>query len=487
MFKHSFCLIVSFWIFFSCQPKVVFDVAINGARVIDPETHLDTIINIGILGDTIATVDFSVLTGVQTIDGSGLVLTPGFIDMHTHSPTSLGTHFALKDGVTTALELEAGAFPVREYGGLIKNESVNHFGASVGYIMIRTQVMEDGRKIIAFASEQGPMKPGLAFVKKAKIDEIEQIRDLIVQGIQDGGIGIGLPLDYISEAVTDEELDMIFEVAAKYQSMIITHIRRGVQGDPAGLIEMIERSKKYKVPVHICHINANAMGAIDRWFGLIAEANENGADLSYEMYPYPAGSTAIGAAVFRRDWKNIFGITYEDVQWSATGEYLTQESFEKYQKEEPTGIVIHHYGKEEWLERGIVDSDMIIATDAIPIFNLSEKVTPRGIGTYSKILRKYIRESELLTLKDAVAKMTYAPAKRLEIVAPIFKKKGRIQIGAHADLVLFNPSTISDHATYEKPYEMSTGIEHIWVMGQQVIRSGAFVDDQFPGMHLFAN
>lgn len=414
------------------KPNKVFDIVLSNGRVIDPASQTDAILNVGIDGNQITAISADLLQGRKTIDANNLVVSPGFIDLHTHTPTSLGTHFQLKDGVTTALELEAGAFPIPKYGGLIKGTAVNNFGASVGYISIRTKVLED-REIIAFVSEEGILAPGRAFIHKTTKEELKTIRQLLIQGLDEGGIGIGLPLDYISSAVTEKELRMIFEVAGLKNAPIWIHLRRGVEGDPMGLEEAMALSKEFRVPVHICHINANAMGQIGDWLERIELANKNGADITIEMYPYTAGSTTINAALFGRDWQNIFGITYEDVQWSATGEYLTKESFEHYQKNEPTGIVIHHYGKEEWLQTALQSPATIIASDAMPLFRLSSKVVPRGIGTFSRILAKYVRELQLISLPDAIAKMTYLPAKRLEEIAPLFAKKGRIAIGADAD------------------------------------------------------
>lgn len=471
----------------SCKSDktVSYDTVINHARIIDPESQTDAIHHIGIIADTIAIISNIPLKGTHTVDGKGMVLSPGFIDMHTHSPTTIGTHFQLRDGVTTALELEAGAYPVTDYGELLKDNAINHYGASVGYIMIRTKVLED-REVVSFASASGLIKPGRAFVHKATPEELKSIKEYLILGLRDGGIGIGLPLDYITNAVTDEELNMIFEVASNEDAPIITHVRRGVQGDPAGLEEMIDLSKQYKVSVHICHITANAMGEITHWLERIDQANQAGADISTEMYPYPAGSAPISSDVFNRDWQNIFGISYGDVQWAETGEFLTKETFENYKETQPMGLVIHHYGKEEWLRTAIQSPMVLFATDAMPLYSLKIKVTPRGIGTYSKILGTYVRELGILSLPEAIARMSYLPAKRLEKVAPLFKKKGRIAIGADADLVLFDPEIIAAKTSYQTPFEYSIGISDVWVSGQQVVKDSEFVPDVYPGEQLLA-
>ncbi len=468
------------------EDKNIYEVVIQHGRVINPANQTDAILNIAIQGDTIAAISTKKLQGKRTINADNLIVAPGFIDLHSHTPTPLGQYFQLKDGVTTALDLEAGAFPQNGYGQFLKKGAHIHHGASVGYFAIRIKVMEDKDEAYIF-SPKGAIHPEIAFTQKATNTQIEEMRQLLHQGLDEGGIGIGLLLDYMDSAVSPEELKMIFEVAAKRRAPVCVHIRRGVQGDPAGLEEVIVLSKSLKAPVHICHLQANAMGNIAAWLKRIERANKNGADISVEMYPYTAGSTTISADVFNRDWQNIFGITYEDVQWSDTGEYLTKETWEKYRKEQPTGAIIHHYGNEEWNRIGLKHPSVMIASDAMPVISRDKKVTPRGIGTFSKILAKYVRKEKLMTLSEAIAKMSYLPAKRFEGIALVFAKKGRIAVGAHADLTIFNAATIQDHGTYENPYQESTGVEYVFIGGKMVMYKGAILKDIFMGQHLSLN
>ena len=477
---------------FCCQDNskssalLVYDLVIHNGRLIDPDSRTDSILNIAINADTIAAISSKKLQGKKMIDAQNLVVAPGFIDLHSHTPTPLGQYFQLKDGVTTALDLEAGAFPQSGYGAFLKKGAHINHGASVGYFAIRIKVIEGKEESYIF-SEKGAIHPEIAFTQKATPTQIEEMRKLLNQGLGEGGIGIGLLLDYMSSAVSPEELKMIFEVAAERNAPIWVHIRRGVQGDPAGLEEVIELSQALKAPVHICHLQANAMGAIASWLEKIEAANQNGADISMEMYPYTAGSTSISADVFSRDWQNIFGITYKDVQWSDTGEFLTKATWEKYRKEQPTGAIIHHYGNETWNRIGLQHPQVMIASDAMPVISRDKKVTPRGIGTFSKILAKYVREEKLMTLSEAIAKMSYLPAKRLETIAPRFVKKGRIAIGADADLVVFDLTKIQDNGTYENPYQESTGMEFVFIGGKQVIENGVVLEYVLVGENLKVN
>ena len=462
----------------------LYDIVLQNGRIIDPASQIDTILNIGIQADTIAIISEEVLNGKQIIDATNLVVAPGFIDLHSHTPTPLGQWFQLQDGVTTALDLEAGAFPQSGYGEFLQDGAWINYGASVGYFAIRIKVMEGKDEPYIF-SPKGAIHPQVAFTQKATPEQINKMSALLHKGLEEGGIGIGLLLDYMDQAISPAELEMIFEVSAQYKAPIWVHIRRGVQGDPAGLEEMISLSRDYRASVHICHLQANAMGQIASWLERIDEANRyGGADISVEMYPYTAGSTSISADVFDRDWQNIFGITYEDVQWSDTGEYLTKETWEKYRKEQPTGAIIHHYGKEEWNQISLKHPQVMIASDAMPVISRNRKVTPRGNGTFSKILGKYVREEQLMTLPEAIAKMTYLPARRLEKIAPIFSKKGRLSVGAHADIVIFDPVKIQDHGTYENPYQPSTGLHYVLIGGRFVMEQEKVLNDTFLGRHL---
>jgi hypothetical protein len=315
------------------------------------------------------------------------------------------------------------------------------------------------------------------------MDEAEIVRAMrhVGLGIDQGGLGIGLLLDYLDAAVSDGELEALFTTAADRRAPLFIHIRRGMAGDPSGLIEVIELAKRTGASIHICHLSASAMGGIDNFLELVDEALAAGVDISAESYPYNAGSTSIGADVFNRDWKSIFGITYSDVQLAETGEFFTKARWDEVRAEDPGATIIHHYGREDWTQRAMVSSAMMIGSDAMPIFSKKIKSHPRAIGTFSRVLAEYVRGSKILSLSEALSKMSYLPAKRLEGVAPRFKRKGRIQPGADADIVIFDVDSIRDRATYDQPYSPSTGITAVIVNGQLVVNQGIIVPNVFPG------
>jgi N-acyl-D-aspartate/D-glutamate deacylase len=475
----------------------LYDLVINSGRVIDPESGLDAERNVGIIEGRIAVISTEALTGRESVDATGLVVAPGFIDLHTHSPTPLGQHYQLHDGVTTALELEAGAYPIGDFAVAIRGNAPIHYGASIGFGSIRIETKMGIRQSHLLSNSPKPIgfkgywtairsvftEPDEAFVERATPAERERMREMLNEGLDAGGLGIGVPLDYFSEAVDQEELRMVFEVAGERQVPLFIHVRRGINGDPAGLREALQLAKETQAPLHICHLSHNAMRNTALFLAEIRAARADGVDVTSEVLPYNAGSALISSAVFGRDWRTIFDIDYADVEWAATGERFDDAMWNDYRKKYPEGQVIHHYVDEAWTRTALEEPGVIVVSDLLPMITQQSKVAPHN-GSFSRILGRYVREEAILDLADALAKMTLLPARRLEKAFPAFRKKGRVQVGADADLAIFDPDRILDRATYENPYQTAIGIEHVIVDGKVVIRDGFRDPEVNPGQFL---
>lgn len=460
------------------------DFLIIGGRVIDPSIPRDEVINLGIKGGKIAWLGNDNPKATKVIDAEGLVVAPGFIDLHSHAINTEGQRYQAFDGVTTALELEAGVFPIDALRSWHPEGAVINYGASVSVLAVHHQVMgnvfqphfSDPLKPV---TEIVTMSPKAAFNMVPNQEELAAIIRLIKVGLEDGALGIGLPLDYMSSGVRSGELQEIFRLAAEFQARVFVHLRRGLPGELKGLSEILELAGQYGAPVHICHLQASMMSGTSAALEALQQARASGVDVSYEAYPYNAGSTKIGAAVFGRNWQQVFDIDYKDVQLVETGERLTAERFIEERHKNPSGFVVHHYGKPDWTKQALLNRNTIVASDAMPIQNDHSFVHPRGIGTFTRVLSKYVDEHDAegqLTLFDAIAKMTTMPAQLLAKMSSTFNSKGHLKVGADADVVLLNPDLLRDRATYLNPLQPSLGVTWLFVAGKPLVSESQWVD-----------
>jgi N-acyl-D-aspartate/D-glutamate deacylase len=447
------------------------DIVISGGRVMDPESGLDAIRNVGILNGKIAVITETPLQGQQTIDARGMVVAPGFIDMHEHGQEPRNYEFQAHDGVTTSLELEAGVADVDSWYAKQEGHSLINYGASVGHIPVRMQVMHD----------PGTFLPvGDAAHREATPEQIQEIKSAIDQGLKHGALAVGMGINY-TPAATHAEIMDVFKVAAAYAASVHVHLRYNGLLEPttglAALQEVVADCAATGAPVHVVHITSMGMRETPRLLDVIHGAQKRGLDVTTEAYPYPAGSTALESSIFDPGWQERMGITYHDLQWAKTGERLTAQTFQKYRKE--GGIVIIFAIPESAVRQAMADPIVMIASDGMPI--TGAKVHPRGQGTFCRVLGHYVREEKTLDLMTALRKMTVMPAQRLEKRAPMFANKGRIKVGADADLTIFDPNTVLDNATFDDPLQFSTGIYYVLVNGVPVIKEGKTVEGVFPG------
>jgi dihydroorotase len=466
-----------------------FDVVFQSARVIDPERRLDEVRNVGIRGDVIAALTEEPLAdaladGGVLIDAAGLVLAPGFIDLHAHGQGPKAHEYQARDGVTTALELEWGVPDVESFLDSRRGRSLVNYGATVSHgaargleIVPQAEQADLATEFAAGSAEDEPldaMRDGEASTYRSELppERFPAMLEHLQKGLEDGALGIGLAHQYYPGA-TRREIFEVFRFAGEKRATIHTHVR-SMSID--AMQEVLANAVATGAPLHIVHVNSMALGEIDTVLELIGGARRLGLDVSTEAYPYTAGSTSLESTIFSEGWQDRLGIDYGDLQWEDTGERLTKETFERYRRE--GGTVILHFMKEEWIETALANDWVIVASDGMPY---APGAHPRTAGTYSRILGRYVRERGTLDLMTAIRKMSMLPADRVATMSDQMRNKGRVQVGADADIVVFDPDTVIDTATFDGGLSFSEGIVHTMVNGVFVVRDGATVEGVNPG------
>lgn len=451
-----------------------YDVVLLGGRVLDPETGLDAIRNVGIRDGRIAAVTAEAITGRETLDARGRVVAPGFIDLHSHGQDPANYALKAADGCTTALELEVGAADIDAWYAAREGRSLIHFGTSVGHIPVRMAVMGDPPGFL-------PGTTAKANTVAATDAQAEEIKSRLRDGLKRGAIAVGFGIQYTGAASRWEILEA-FRVAAEFGASCHVHLRHNGRKEPnnstQALEEVLAAAAVTGAPLHVVHIHSTSVAATPRHLGMIAEAKARGMDVTAECYPYQAGMTKLNSGVFDGNWREALEVDYKDILWPATGERLTAETFEKYRTSDDYAIIfsIPDFAVNAALAHPLV----LIGSDGIwdPV---KRQGHPRCAGTYARILGRYVREQKLLTLMEALRKMSLGPAQRLERQAPMFKRKGRVQVGADADLAVFDPATVIDRSTYEDPTRPSEGFAHVLVAGVAVVKDGTLRSGVLPG------
>jgi N-acyl-D-aspartate/D-glutamate deacylase len=452
-----------------------YDLAIEGGRVIDPETAFDAVRNIGIRDGKIARISATPLSGRRVIHATGLVVAPGFIDLHQHAQDLASQRVKAFDGVTTALEMEIGAPDVTEFLNSRQSHSLINYGTTASHLAARSLVfgmpLSDGTIL---------PKSGPATDQPATPEQIERIQQRLRDQLDAGALGVGMGIEYAPGASRLEVIDM-FRVAAERKLPVYTHMRSAGSVDPGSAIQSVEEvigaAAITGASLHIVHVNSTCLRDSLECISMIAGARARNLDVTTEAYPYIAGMTAINSAVFNPGWREKQGIDYSNLVLPDTGEHLTKERFDELHSSSKPQWVLIFANTQEIVDAVIPNPLIMIASDGL-------EGHPRNAGTFSRVLAQYVREKKTLTLMEALNKMTLMPAQMLERSTPAARHKGRLQEGADADIVIFDPQTIADRSTFAKPMEPSVGVHYLLVAGTPVIAEGTLVPDVFPGQAL---
>jgi len=461
-----------------------YDLVLEGGRVMDPETNLDAVRNVGIRDGKIITISAEPLTGRRVVHAAGLVVAPGFIDLHQHGQEPASQRVKAFDGVTTALEMEIGAPDVTQFLKTKEGKSLIHYGTTASHAAARALIFGAPLNAVVMDPRAGIPeilpKSGPATNQPATPEQIERIQRRLRDELNAGALGIGMGIQYTPGATRLEIIDM-FRVAAERRLPVYTHMRSFGRMEPGSAVESVEEvigaAAITGAPLHIVHINSTCLLDSLECLSLVEGARARGLDVTTEAYPYIAGMTAINSALFNPGWREKLGIDYSNLVLPDTGEHLTKERFEELHNSSEQQSVLVFANTQETVDAIIPNPLIMIASDGAVGH-------PRNAGTYSRVLAQYVREKKTLTLMDALRKMTLMPAQVLERSTPDAHHKGRLQEGADADIVVFDPQTIADRSTFAKPMEESVGVHYLLVGGTILINDSKLVENVFPGRAL---
>jgi dihydroorotase/N-acyl-D-amino-acid deacylase len=500
-----------------------FDLLIRNARVVDGTGSPWYRADIGVRGDVIVQIGPSLAgTARRAIDVAGTVVAPGFIDIHSHASRGIFERPTadnyVRQGVTTLLAGPDGSSSVPVAPFLAKLASVGtsvNVGTFVGQGTIRSQVIGDGDRL-------------------ATAPELDTMRELVAQAMRDGAFGLSTGLFYVPGTFTPtDEVVELARVAGRAGGIHVSHMRDETSRVLESVNETIAIGERGGLPTQVTHhkiIGRPNWGRSVETLAAVDKARARGVDVTIDAYPYTASSTSIQgallpawaqeggrAAILKRlgdaatrakieaevvriinnergggDPRNI---QIASCQWdpSLAGKNLAEVTETRGHKPtvesaaatalwivERGGCqgIFHAIGDED-LDRIIGHAATMIASDGeIPAFGVASP-HPRSYGTFARVLAVYARERGLLSLPEAVQKMSAFPAQRLGLL-----DRGLVRPGMKADLVIFDPARVRDLATYEKPHQYAEGLTHVIVNGQSVYENGSMTSAR-PGAVLY--
>jgi dihydroorotase-like cyclic amidohydrolase len=486
----------------------VADVLLRGGRVIDPGTGTDQVADVLVRDGSVHGVGVGLAApdGATVLDVTGQIVGPGFIDLHSHVNSIAGQRLQAMDGVSTALELEAGATPVDlAYRVTAREGRPLNYGFSASWAAARAQVLLGAEPNASVESTLGILGDP-AWQRDSSPAELTAWLDVLDGELADGALGIGILLGYAPRTDPAEFL-AVARIAAKAGAPTFTHAREIVEADPStpvdGAEELVRAAGETGAAMHHCHVNSTSRRHVDRVLALLASARAEGSQVSVEAYPYGAGATAISAFFLAPERLAAWGIRPQSIVLVATGERIADEQrLREVRATDPGATCVVEFLDENdpadraILARALAFPDAIVASDAMPvllpdgstdsrIWPLPGGAThPRTSGTFARALRLLVRESNTWTWLEAFRRCAWLPSRVVAGIAPDARAKGHIGVGADADIVVLDPDRVTDNATFAAPIRTSSGVTHLLVNGEFVVRDGELRADAFPGRPL---
>ncbi len=456
------------------------DTVIVGARLADgtgaPLRSASVRIHEGVITEI---GDFETKPSDRVVDAKGLILAPGFIDPHNHSDRGLANDpdavSQVSQGITTVLLGQDGgsALPIGEWmKGHRDHPSALNVATMAGHATLRTQVM------------------GKDYKRFAKPEEVTAMAILLEQAMKDGAYGLSSGLEYeVGSYSNTEEMIELAKTAARFKGFYISHMRDEADLTLESTRELIRISQEAKLPAQISHVKLGSVavwGKTPELLKMVEDARKRGLDITADCYPYDAWSSTITVLVPDKQYDNPKSVAKaladaggpENVtitSCKAHPDYEFQNIAQIAEKTKRSAvdvfIQIVKDGGAGVVGKTMKEDDVRILYKQPWVMVCSDGGIgmrhPRGAGTYPRVLGRFVREQGVLTIEQAVNKMTSMPAQRLRL-----QDRGLVAKGYKADLVLFNPVTVRDNATFKDPLTLSTGIEKVWVNGQLVWTDG---------------
>jgi N-acyl-D-glutamate deacylase len=475
-----------------------YDVVLKGGLVMDPESGLEAVRNVGVREGKIAAISTERLKGAKVIDATGRVVAPGFIDLHSHGQNLVGSRVQAYDGVTTAMENEVGQLPVEAaYSSAASTGRAINYGYSASWSLARM-------KVLGGATPDGTVQGISAALEKAAAhsgdhatpEQLREILSLLERGLDEGASGIGLALGYLPGA-TEEEVLQVSKLAAKHDVPVFVHMRSTTNA-LAATQEVIANAAATGAHWYIMHVYLDSPEGIEA----VELARKAGVRITPETLGWLSGSTYIDAPFLKPEALKRAGRQPDNILYYGR-RIASFEELAHLQATDPKAHIITLPGKDDEsdplrrseIARRLRAPGWVLASDAMPWQQfptqyLPEKTWPlpatawahpRGAATYTRIIQKYVREWGLVSLMDVLRAGSLHPALALESSLTQFRHKGRLKVGADADIIVFDPVRIVARPSVEAPATLPAGMDFVLVNGVPVIERGRLDPAALPG------